>query len=270
MRFEELPNEIIYEIFDYLSAIDLLRCFFNLNSRFNKLLDQQLNKSHLDFRRISKVNFDYICEKYISSLVDQITSIHLSDDNDTPRQIKLFLTHDNFKLRQFIHLKSISLSCVQSRQLLYQIMIECSYLPCLTHFSLDSRGIEMDENDAEYFVYYLSELSELIYCYLDISWEFEVNFKKFSPSLSCVQSRQLLYQIMIECSYLPCLTHFSLDSRGIEMDENDAEYFVYYLSELSELIYCYLDISWEFEVNFKKFSPNESHISTSLKYLTLG
>ncbi|CAF1459514.1 unnamed protein product [Adineta steineri] len=224
MRFEELPNEIIYEIFDYLSAIDLLRCLFNLNSRFNKLLDQQLNKSHFDFRRISKVNFDYICEKYISSLVDQITSIHLSDDNDTPTQIKLFHTHDNFKLRQFIHLKSISLSCVQSKQLLYQIMIECSYLPCLTHFSLDSRGIEMDENDAEYFVYYLSELSELIYCYLDISWEFEVNFKKFSPDESHIStSLKHLTLGSIECSLgllnrlLQCMPNL----QSLKMDYRD-------------------------------------------------
>ncbi|CAF1466635.1 unnamed protein product [Adineta steineri] len=224
MIFEELPNEIVYEIFDYLSAVDLLLCFFNLNSHFNKLLYEQLNKSHFDFRRISKVNFDYICEKYISSLVDQITSIHLSNDDNTPSQIKLFLAHDNFKLRQFTNLKSISLSYVQSKQLLDQIMIECSYLPCLTHFCLDSDGIEMDESDAEYFVYCLSELSTLIYCYLDISCEFEVNFKKFSPDESHIST--LLKHLTlgsIECSLgllnrlLQCMPNL----QSLKMDYRD-------------------------------------------------
>ncbi|CAF1019097.1 unnamed protein product [Adineta steineri] len=201
MIFEELPNEIVYEIFDYLSAVDLLLCFFNLNSHFNKLLYQQLNKSHFDFRRISKVNFDYICEKYISSLVDQITSIHLSNDDNTPSQIKLFLAHDNFKLRQFTNLKSISLSYVRSKQLLDQIMIECSYLPCLTYFSLDSDIIEMDESGAEYFIYCISELPELIYCCLDIYWDFEADVKNFSPDESDI-STSLKYLTLgtVECS----------------------------------------------------------------------
>ncbi|CAF1210733.1 unnamed protein product [Adineta steineri] len=188
MIFEELPNEKIYEIFDYLSAIDLLRYFFNLNSRLNALLYQQLNKSHFDFRRISKVNFDYICEKHISSLIDRITSIHLSNDDHTPRQIQLFLARDNFKLKQFIHLQSISLSYVRTKKLLDQIMIECSYLPCLTHFRSCNDRIKMYRDDAEHFIHRLSKLSKLIYCYLNMDWELEVDLVDFSPNKSDINT----------------------------------------------------------------------------------
>jgi hypothetical protein len=36
--FEILPNDILYEIFYYLSPIDLLRSFLSLNKRFSNLL----------------------------------------------------------------------------------------------------------------------------------------------------------------------------------------------------------------------------------------
>lgn len=38
-NFDELSNDVIYEIFDYLSYHDILHAFQNLNSRFNLLID---------------------------------------------------------------------------------------------------------------------------------------------------------------------------------------------------------------------------------------
>jgi len=36
---EDLPNEIFYEIFDYLDGCDIFRAFTSLSSRFQELLD---------------------------------------------------------------------------------------------------------------------------------------------------------------------------------------------------------------------------------------
>ncbi|CAF3924113.1 unnamed protein product [Rotaria sp. Silwood1] len=108
MNFELLPNEIILDLFEYLSLIDLFRGFFALNFRFNKLLYQQFQKYHLDFRLISKTNFNNICQYYLSSITGQIISLHLSNDDDTPQEIELFPYHDDYQLCQLIHLQSIS------------------------------------------------------------------------------------------------------------------------------------------------------------------
>ena len=85
------------------------------NSRFNKLLCQQFQKFHLDFRLISKTNFNRICQNYLPSIINRIISLRLSNDDDTPQQIELFLSQD-YQLRQFIRLQSLSLSYLQSQQ----------------------------------------------------------------------------------------------------------------------------------------------------------
>lgn len=37
-QFEQFPNEILLEIFDYMQLSDLIRAFYNLNQRFNSIL----------------------------------------------------------------------------------------------------------------------------------------------------------------------------------------------------------------------------------------
>ncbi|CAF1262963.1 unnamed protein product, partial [Rotaria sp. Silwood1] len=148
MNFEFLPNEIILDLFEYLSLIHLYQSFFALNSRFNKLLCQQFEKFHLDFRLISKTNFHQVCQNNILSVIDRIISLHLSNDDNTPQEIEYFLSH-GYQLRQFIRLKSISLSCLRSQQTLDQIMVECSYLPCLIHLTLTDSHVSMSGNDAQ-------------------------------------------------------------------------------------------------------------------------
>lgn len=41
MNLEFLPNEILLDLFEYLNGIDLLRAFYDHNSRFNLLLYKQ-------------------------------------------------------------------------------------------------------------------------------------------------------------------------------------------------------------------------------------
>ncbi len=147
MNFELFPNEIILDFFEYLSLIHLYQSFFGLNSRFNKLLCQQFQKFHLDLRLISKTNFHRVCENNIVSVIDRIISLHLSNDDNSPQQIEHFLSHD-YELRQLTRLKSISLSCLGSQQTFDRIIIEFSYLPCLTHLTLIDSHVSMSGNDA--------------------------------------------------------------------------------------------------------------------------
>lgn len=46
---EQLPNELLIEIFEYISAYDLYHTFFNLNSRLNSIINS-LQNLHLIFQ----------------------------------------------------------------------------------------------------------------------------------------------------------------------------------------------------------------------------
>lgn len=55
-QFEGLANELLHEIFDYLSSQDLIRTFNRLNTRLNHLISQRLFKC--DFSHLSKSDYD--------------------------------------------------------------------------------------------------------------------------------------------------------------------------------------------------------------------
>ena len=130
MNFEVLPNEIILDLFEYISINDLFSGFFDLNARFSQLLCIQFQRFHLDLRLLSKTKFNHICTKFVPLIIDRIRSIHLSNDDNSPQAIEFFLSQ-NYQLRQFSQLQSISLTCINSLKILDQILAECFHLPCL-------------------------------------------------------------------------------------------------------------------------------------------
>jgi hypothetical protein len=100
MNIEQLANELLLEIFVYLKSADVLRSFSHLNSRFNNLLITHFRTNGLDFRSISKHDFDTICQENLRLIADRLTGLRLSDDDDTPDAIDLFLS-GSFGLHRF-------------------------------------------------------------------------------------------------------------------------------------------------------------------------
>ena len=72
MSFELLANETLYEIFEYLDAVELFRSFYGVNRRFNSIL--------LVYFRSYRVNF--LARYYLSLIIKQIVSLRLSDNDD--------------------------------------------------------------------------------------------------------------------------------------------------------------------------------------------
>ncbi|UJR19556.1 hypothetical protein I4U23_022686 [Adineta vaga] len=58
MLLESLANELLLDLFEFLDGIDLLRAFGGLNCRFETLLHRYVLDYHLDFRFVSKRDFD--------------------------------------------------------------------------------------------------------------------------------------------------------------------------------------------------------------------
>jgi hypothetical protein len=91
IRLDDLPVEIIYLIFEYLSSNDILYAFFFLNQRFkNILLENQSHINHMEF----PIKDLYTWKRILSIIKNEnITSIDFS-----------------FPLTYFPNLKSISIS----------------------------------------------------------------------------------------------------------------------------------------------------------------
>ncbi len=93
MSLELLGNELLLDLFQFLSTAQLLRVFNRLNHRFDTLLLEHFCAHGSHFRSLSKHDFDIIFQQHLSSIVDQITSLRLADDNENQQQIDCFLDH---------------------------------------------------------------------------------------------------------------------------------------------------------------------------------
>ncbi|CAF4348154.1 unnamed protein product [Rotaria sp. Silwood2] len=109
-QFESLPNELIYVIFKYLNASDILNALSNLNSHFTALLTIY-NDYKVDFRSVSKDLYDFVCSQLVPSHVQML---YLSNKRNTYGQIQNFF--NRFSLISFSsRLRSLSLkSCLEN------------------------------------------------------------------------------------------------------------------------------------------------------------
>ncbi|CAF1504007.1 unnamed protein product [Adineta steineri] len=167
MNFECLPNELLLDILKYLTGIDLFRVFHGLNKRFNDLLSLHFQHYGLDFQPISKQDFEIICKQYLLSMVHEITSLRLSDDDDTPQQTTLFLSY-GFTLNQFTHLQSLSLCHLRSDEIIDKILTKLYYL---THLSLSECYCPHDQKNVANIINTIWSLPRLTHCWLDITIE---------------------------------------------------------------------------------------------------
>ena len=104
---EQLANELFLDIFDYLTDVDIVYSFSQLNTRFQTLI---LNYCHtIDFKSISKSRFDIIIQQHHPKYW---RSLRLSNDNETPGQIEVFARLYPFD-QHLLHLQSISFIHIQ-------------------------------------------------------------------------------------------------------------------------------------------------------------
>ena len=92
MSLEKLPKELLYKIFNLLSTVDLLHAFINLNSYFNNIVSYHVTRHKcIDLQTTSKYDLSLFWKQYLPELIDRVTSLHLSDDINTPDQIVFYV-----------------------------------------------------------------------------------------------------------------------------------------------------------------------------------
>jgi hypothetical protein len=135
-NFELLANELLLDLFEYLSTVHLPGAFLGLNSRFDTLIFVHLRTYYLDFRSVSKNDFEIICQRYLPTIIDRTASFHLSNSDDSnSQQLELFLSY-GLILCQFTHLRSLSLYNVRSKWTMSMIIDDFHHLPHLKYLRL--------------------------------------------------------------------------------------------------------------------------------------
>ena len=164
MTLERLANELLFEIFDYLPSFELLRCFQNLNLRFERLILDHFRTHQVDFRNASKEQLECVYREFLPPVMDSIVSLQLSNDDETPQQVQLF-RHCHLQFDRFTHLASLSLHKIRSCQLIVDIISECKSLKTL---KLIGCFFELNEQRIRSFLETVWSLEKLIDFHLDI------------------------------------------------------------------------------------------------------
>jgi hypothetical protein len=173
MTLESLPNEVLLDLFGYLNGINLLRAFYDLNSRFSLLLHKQFRGYDFPFPSISKGDFDMICQRHLPFIADRVVTLNLGHFQDTPGQINLFFSYMP-SIAQFTHLRSLTLSNLRSYQILINVVDDCHHLSYLTHLYLFSCDCQHDRADLQLIINHIWSLPKLTHCHFDVSvniWE---------------------------------------------------------------------------------------------------
>lgn len=101
--FNQFPTELLHTIFDHFYADEILHSFFNLNNRINNVIYAYCSYQS-SFQSIKKADFDHVCQ---TIQPNQVISLKLSDDCNTPDQSIFFLSY--FALEQFHRLQALHL-----------------------------------------------------------------------------------------------------------------------------------------------------------------
>jgi hypothetical protein len=112
-KLESFSSELFLEIFDYLTSVDILYAFTNLNSRLNAIL--HLYSFQIDFQLISPLKFHFICRhlpyEHVHGLIFSETYMF--------NQIEQFRNYvPNFQ-QQFSHLKMIKF--IKTKHFIHEI-----------------------------------------------------------------------------------------------------------------------------------------------------
>jgi hypothetical protein len=105
-----------------------------------------------------------VCKQYLSSIVDRVISLCLSNDDETPNLPDYFLSY-GFTLSRLTHLRSLSLLSFRSVQDIYVMLNETSSLPHLMHLTVVDYVIDSTD-DIVSLMNIIWRLPKLTHCHL--------------------------------------------------------------------------------------------------------
>ncbi|CAF1478661.1 unnamed protein product, partial [Rotaria sordida] len=200
-HLEDLSNEIFFEIFDYLHALDILTGFTSLNQRISSILQS------IPFRIIIPHNYcrrqiDFL-SYYLTFHAHQVISLEIHDIIlDYSSVINLLFNRHNF-----INLQSCIFTSINSSTKFENVFKQIQSLNRLVRFSLLDPYFNLNEKDKcvltrMMLMHKSSSLHSIIldhcYDYLDISnyTSISSNLTSLHLRLYCTSSTVILYLVL--------------------------------------------------------------------------
>ncbi|CAF4965151.1 unnamed protein product [Rotaria sp. Silwood1] len=150
--FEDLSNELLCEIFDYLNGYELCKIFSNLNIRFKQLLHSSCVLFKIYYCLFGYDEIMNIFKQFMFSNRHQIFSIHIT-----------FILQDSYFLSSFLfdssfdHLESIFFKDIQSDTLI-PVLKNLSSLPNLFSLTIITFNVKEKINDIYQLIFVLPKL----------------------------------------------------------------------------------------------------------------
>jgi hypothetical protein len=195
-QLDNLPVELIHYLLSYFSAHEIFYTFINVTSYINAVLAAYSNYK-VNFKSITKTNFDLTCQHIIP---DQVISLTLSDDEETPGLIELFLSR--FQINQFTRLQSLRLFDIGPD--FWEIII--------------TKLVEL--KNLRFFSFFPSNRSDAWVCKLpakDLKPLDKNLADTYAPVLPQLYQLRLCHGDFLKSIQFPCLRHLVLDRSSVDI-----------------------------------------------------
>ncbi|CAF1267412.1 unnamed protein product [Rotaria sordida] len=203
--FENLANEIIYEIFEYIDTYDVYYIFFNLNKRFENLFLNSNLPLQINISTISKSKFEDYHQNIIIPNRHRIDILRLSN----PFTVDIIFSPPRIILK-FIQLKTLVLDNIDAKYL-KNILNHSIHLSKL--HSLTIHLIDFIKNSTDFYLQ-IFRLPKLKYCKIKLSTmdDLTLSTNIFSSIEHLVINTCFPYESFHNLlSYLPQLRYLSID-----------------------------------------------------------
>ena len=249
-RFEDLSNELLYDIFDYLDSCYTYETLCHLNTRFNRLITHSSLPLRLNFSLLSKATVQHRCNHILVPNVHRIVSLCLSHH----LLIDYFFT-SFFLDSSFIRLESFTLKNAKSDNLI-RILSTLTFLPHLYSLTITSIEHIVSPN----VVYSLIMLLPVLkYCKLSFDfWNRHVELSLSDGEYSPIESLTLdatcnLDELVELLNYTPQLTRLLCKVSTLNSSLSQTSVL---LTNLTNLCIKLEDTSFD---EFEWFTSNCSH-----------
>ncbi len=253
-HFEDLSNEIIYEVFEFLDFYCVYEAFFDLNIRFQNLLTHSNFPINIDLSLKSKRNFQLYHENVLIPCQHRIKSVHLSN----PLIIERIFSSSLDTPLAFTRLEKLTLHNITSI-LLEQLFTHFISASCLFSLDITCIGIVQDERNLYRQIFRLSQLK---YCKLLCEHyvshgSIPVATNEYSPIEYLVIEHKLrLHEVNALLSYVPQLRRLSLDCESSSSDTQTISSSIV----LNHLTHLSLDIRGFLFDQFESIMKNLFHL----------
>ena len=206
-NFEDLPNDIIYEILEYLNICDAFEIFFYQNNRFENLFENIPFLFKFDLSLVSRKFFHAICYYLFQKNNSRIISIRLSN----PLLIDYFFSFYSFQ-EKLIRLEFLCFNAIDSNERLESLLTNLIVLPHLQSLTIMNHIENTDPSDIYRLIFGLPFLKSCILSPKRAHRNMSLSLSKneFSPIQRFSLNRHCtLNQLIHILSYLPDLHHLS-------------------------------------------------------------